>query len=230
MAGIHKILVLFCLMILLGSCNLSEVDQHEIRFNGDLEGTVISRSTNQPVWGVTIYYDYYQERNESYPEDLYYNYEFPDSTLTDSQGKFHLKNLEEQQEHIIVLRKWPGFEQLEVRITPVPQTIIRQDFFLDVSATTYTLDPDTLHFRPGEERHYFLMMNQGEKPFTWTSSTPATWINCNPPSGTVVSGDAEVIFVTVQRAYMQNPTAESGIDLTILSTGETRNIPVTAEK
>jgi len=225
-----KIPICLLWMIFFSDCSLSEYEVFEIRHNGNLEGTVLNAATNQPIRDVTVYYDYYLGDSTGYPDELYYDYIFKGRTFSDEEGRFLLRNLDQTKEYIIVLRKWPGFEQQEVRFTPDSLTTVRQDFPLDSSEAAFAVEPASLHFNPGEESHYLILFNHGDRPFNWHSDVPDSLISRHPEGGTLPSGDAEVIFLEVDRELIPGTTAERSIEFTIQSTGESRSIPVSVEK
>lgn len=229
--GITAIVLYLSGILLFSGCiRIEDFENYEIRYNGNIEGTVYDLSTNQPIEGVKVFYDYFTGDDENYEDDYYYDYGFPDSTLTNEEGVFLVRNLMELRKHVIMMRKWPGFEQLETLLTPTAQATDSYTFYLKPAVSEFTIEPTSLYFSKEEVSHYLVIINKGNTPFNWTLSKEADWIICLSNGGTLASEDAEIIFAEVNRALIDEGTTEDSVTISILSTGDTRTINISVEK
>jgi len=229
--GITAIVLYLSGILLFSGCiRIEDFENYEIRYNGNIEGTVYDLSTNQPIEGVKVFYDYFTGDDENYEDDYYYDYGFPDSTLTNEEGVFLVRNLMELRKHVIMMRKWPGFEQLETQLTPTAQATDSYTFYLKPAVSEFTIEPTSLYFSKEVVSHYLVIINKGNTPFNWTLSKEADWIICLSNGGTLASEDAEIIFAEVNRALIDEGTTEDSVTISILSTGDTRTINISVEK
>lgn len=218
---------LFCFLLIPG-CDYYE--NYETRYSGNVEGTIYNRGTGQTLEGVTVYYDYKLEEGQAIDDKAYYELDYEGSTESDSQGKFLIRNLAENRKYVIVMRKWPGFEQKGTFIKPIPLQTDRLDFHLDSAVSEVRFEPETLHFDKATNQHALSVINLRSTPFNWTIDQDVSWIHCEPTSGTIDSNGAQAILISFFRDFMNVTDTVSSVKFTVLSTGEEHVIPVSAER
>lgn len=241
MYGMIKTLktVIICLLFTLMLTGCSHFADYEKMYNGHVAGTVYDRATGEPLQGVTVFYDYYTEGEGQEWNGIYYYYGemvFEGITTTDEEGKFLVRSLEEQKEYVLVLRKWPGYEQKELSsdtelpITTTPFQTNYYDIYLDSSLAEFSIEPASLHFQAGEERHYLVIINEGKTPINWLLTENAAWISSLNIAGILGPKDVEATFIEVDRELINEASVQDTIYITVLSTRETRAVPVSVEK
>ena len=220
------------LFFMLACTGCSPYSDYENRYNGNIAGTVYDRASGQPLQGVTVYYDYYDNPLDTWEGTYYYYGEqvLDGATTTDGEGRFLVRNLEEQKQHILVLRKWPGFEQEYHIITPNPFKTDQCEIFLDSADAAFGIEPVSIHFKSGEDRHYLVVINEREIPVVWEMIMDFGWIRCSNMTGILAGMEAEAASVELLRNNFNQPFIQDTIFIEVLSTGETRAVPVSAEK
>ncbi len=218
---------LFCFLLIPG-CDYYE--NYEPRYSGNVEGTIYNRATGQTLEGVTVYYDYELEEGQAMDDKAYYEIDYEGVTVSDSQGKFLIRNLAENRKYVIVMRKWPGFEQKGIVFAPTPLQTDRFDYQLDSAVSEVRFEPATLHFDKVTNQHALSVINMRSTPFNWTIDQEVSWIHCEPASGTLDSKGAQAILISIFRDFMSGTDSVSSVKLTVLSTGETHLIPVIVER
>lgn len=205
-------------------------ENYETRYSGNVEGTIYNRATGQSLEGVAVYYDYELEEGQTINDKAYYELDYEGSTISDSQGKFLIRNLAENRKYVIVMRKWPGFEQKGIVFAPTPLQTDRFDYQLDSAVSEVRFEPSTLHFDKATNQHALSVINMRSTPFNWTIDQEVSWIHCEPAGGTLDSKGAQAILISIFRNYMAGADSVSSVKLTVLSTGETHLIPVALER
>jgi hypothetical protein len=203
---------------------------YETMFNGNVEGTILDRATGQPLEDVTVYFDYALEESQTIDGEAYYEHIYAGNTASNSEGKFLIRNLAENREYVIVMRKWPGFEQKGTIIRPNPLQTDHFKYYLDSAVSEVRFEPTSLHFDKATNRHALSVINMRSTPFNWTITQEAPWIHCEPSSETLASNGAQAILISISRDFMDEAVEESTVTFTILSTGEAHIISVTGER
>jgi len=224
--------VIGCLFFLLAHTGCSPYSDYENRYNGNIAGTVYDRATGQPLQGVTVFYDYYENPLYTWDGTYYYygDQVLDGTTTTDGEGKFLIRNMEEKRKYILVARKWPGFDQEYDTVTPDPFQTEQNDFYLDSADAAFSVEPASLHYQPGEDRHYLVVINEREIPVVWEMITDITWIKCLNMNGILAGMEAEAASIKLLRDDFSEPFVQDTIFIKVLSTGETRAVPISAEK
>jgi hypothetical protein len=101
---------------------------------------------------------------------------------------------------------------------------------MDSSYAAFSIEPVSLHYKPGEDRHYLVIINEGETPFIWLITDEPDWISSSNMTGILASKELEAAFIDIDRELINESWVQDTINITVLSTGESRPVPIYVEK
>lgn len=135
------------------------------------------------------------------------------SYTTGVDGKYEFRNLESQEYSISVSRNGYNPDKKTVFVQVGEDTNL--DFQMTPSTGTLFVSQNDLDFGNEVTKLSLDISNKGNALLSWQISEDASWLSCNPTSGTTQPGEKTSIVVTVDRtgltrgSYSQNLTITS---------------------
>lgn len=180
-------IIVVCLAFTLCRCTPPEID-----LPGDVTGMVTDAETHEPLDHAVIRVIYSD-----------------DSTITDSNGSFLLKNLPEGNKEFQASKK--AYEKVSKAVRVQKAETVKVDFAL--KGTGYPVISDTyLDFGFDRTARSFSISNEGKKSFNYTISASQDWITVNPVIGNV-STETDTIYVTIDRTGLPDTKITEEINI-----------------
>lgn len=116
---------------------------------------------------------------------------------TGVDGKYEFRDIESQEYNVSVSKSGYKSDKKTAFVQVSRDTNL--DFQLTPNAGNLTVSQTSLDFGNDATTLTFDIVNTGSAPLKWEISENATWLSCNPTSGTTQEGEKSSVVVTVNR-------------------------------
>ncbi len=120
---------------------------------------------------------------------------------TGVDGKYEFRDLESQEYSVSVSKSGYQSDKRTAFVQVGQDTNL--DFQLTPSTGDLALSQNSVDFGNDATTLTFDISNNGNAPLTWQISEDASWLSCNPTSGTTQAGEKSSIVVNVDRNGME---------------------------
>ena len=120
---------------------------------------------------------------------------------TGADGKYEFQNVEAQEYSVTASKS--GYLSDKKTVTVQAGNTANLDFQLTPSTGHLLLSQRSLDFGNEATTLTFDISNDGAAPLTWELNENATWLSCNPTSGTTQAGEKSSVVATVTRKGLE---------------------------
>lgn len=120
---------------------------------------------------------------------------------TGIDGRYEFKDLESQEYTVSVSKS--GYKQDKKTIFVQAGQDINVDFQLTPATGSLVLSQNAMDFGNDATNLTFDILNNGSAPLSWQISEDASWLSCNPTSGTTQAGEKSSVVVSVDRKGLE---------------------------
>lgn len=130
---------------------------------------------------------------------------------TGVDGKYEFRDIEFQEYSVSVSKSGYKADKKTAYVQAGRDTNL--DFQLTPNTGSLTLSQNSLDFGNETTTLTFDVINTGSAPLNWQVAEDATWLTCNPTSGTTQEGEKSSVVVTVDRNGLERLNYTKGLKL-----------------
>ena len=149
------------------------------------------------------------------------------SSSTGNDGKFEFRDVEAGSYSVSVSKSGYKSDKKSVYVQVGETTNV--DFQLTPSTATLNLSTTSLDFNTDATNLTFDISNSGDAPLNWSLAEDASWLTCNPISGTTQAGEKSSVIVKVDRSGMESGSYNHTIAISSNGGSATINVRLTVQ-